>query len=396
MTTMGATRPVYLDFHATTPVDPRVLQAMLPYFTEVFGNASSRQHRFGWRADEAVERGRQQLAALIGARAREIVFTSGATEANNLAIRGAVAARRDRGTHVVTVATEHPAVLDTCARLEADGCAVTVVPVERDGLVDPERFAAALTDRTVLASVMAANNEIGVLQPLPALARACRARGVWLHTDAVQAAGRVPFDVEAAGVDLASLTAHKMYGPKGIGALYVRRASGITVTPLFAGGGQERGIRPGTLNVPGIVGFGAAAELCRREMAAEAERVGALRDRLLAGLEAGLDGVTVNGSRAARLPHNLHVSFAGVDGEALMTGLADDVAVSSGSACASGRREPSHVVRALGLGPAESWGALRFGLGRTTTADDVEVAIARVVALVTQLRAVSPVEAVRS
>jgi len=393
---MTVSRPVYLDFHATTPVDPRVLQAMLPYFNHLFGNASSRQHRFGWQADEAVERARHQVATLIGAKAKEIVFTSGATEANNLAIRGAVAARRDRGNHVVTVATEHHAVLDTCKALERDGCRVTVLPVERDGLVDPERFAAALADDIVLASVMAANNEIGVLQPIAALSRACRARGVWLHTDAVQAVGRVPVDVEALGVDLASLTAHKLYGPKGAGALYVRRASKVELTPLFAGGGQERGIRPGTLNVPGIVGFGAAAELCGQELPAEGPRVAALRDRLLAALQAGLDAVTVNGSLSARLPQNLHVSFAGVDGEALMTGLADDVAASSGSACASGSREPSHVVKALGLGAAEQWGAVRFGLGRTTTDDEVTFAAERVVALVQRLRALSPVEVGRT
>jgi cysteine desulfurase len=393
---MTASRPVYLDFHATTPVDPRVLQVMLPYFNHVFGNASSRQHRFGWKAEEAVERGRQQVATLIGAKAKEIVFTSGATEANNLAIRGAVAARRSRGNHVVTVATEHHAVLDTCKALEHDGCQVTVLPVERDGLVDPDRFAAALTEQTVLASVMTANNEIGVIQPIAALAQACRARGVWLHTDAVQAVGRVPVDVDALGVDLASITAHKMYGPKGVGALYVRRASKVEVTPLFTGGGQERGIRPGTLNVPGIVGFGAAAEVCGQELATEGPRLAALRDRLLAGLQAGLQAVTVNGSRVARLPHNLHVSFAGVDGEALMTGLADDVAASSGSACASGSREPSHVVKALGLGAAEQWGAVRFGLGRTTTEADVDFAAERVVALVQRLRAVSPVEVGRA
>ncbi len=393
---MTVSRPVYLDFHATTPVDPRVLQVMLPYFNHVFGNASSRQHRFGWKAEEAVERGRQQVAALIGAKAKEIVFTSGATEANNLAIRGAVAARRSRGNHVVTVATEHHAVLDTCKALEHDGCRVTVLPVERDGLVDPDRFAAALTEQTVLASVMTANNEIGVIQPIATLAQACRARGVWLHTDAVQAVGRVPVDVETLGVDLASITAHKMYGPKGVGALYVRRASKVALTPLFTGGGQERGIRPGTLNVPGIVGFGAAAEVCGQELASEGPRVAARRDRLLAGLQAGLEAVTVNGSLSARLPHNLHVSFAGVDGEALMTGLADDVAASSGSACASGSREPSHVVKALGLGAAEQWGAVRFGLGRTTTDADVDFAAERVVALVQRLRAASPVEVGRA
>jgi cysteine desulfurase len=307
-----------------------------------------------------------------------------------------VAARRSRGNHVVTVATEHHAVLDTCKALEHDGCRVTVLPVERDGLVDPERFAAALTDQTVLASVMTANNEIGVIQPIATLAQACRARGVWLHTDAVQAVGRVPVDVETLGVDLASITAHKMYGPKGVGALYVRRASKVELTPLFTGGGQERGIRPGTLNVPGIVGFGAAAEVCGQELAAEGPRVAALRDRLLAGLQAGLEAVTVNGSLSARLPHNLHVSFAGVDGGALMTGLADDVAASSGSACASGSREPSHVVKALGLGAAEQWGAVRFGLGRTTTDADVDFAAERVVALVQRLRAASPVEVGRA
>ena len=392
---MSVTRPVYLDFHATTPVDPRVLQVMLPYFNHVFGNASSRQHRFGWQAEEAVERARQQVATLIGAKAKEIVFTSGATEANNLAIRGAVAARRARGNHVVTVATEHHAVLDTCKALERDGCQVTVLPVERDGLVDPDRFAAALTDTTVLASVMAANNEIGVVQPLNVLSEACKARGAWLHTDAVQAVGKVPFDVESSGADLVSITAHKMYGPKGVGALYVRRSPKVEIEALFTGGGQERGIRPGTLNVPGIVGFGAAAELCRQELATEGRRVAALRDRLLAALQAGLEAVTVNGSRTARLPHNLHVSFAGVDGEALMTGLADDVAASSGSACASGSREPSHVVKALGLGAAESWGAVRFGIGRTTTEADVDFAAERVVALVQRLRALSPVEAAR-
>jgi cysteine desulfurase len=390
---MSVTRPVYLDFHATTPVDSRVLQAMLPYFSEVFGNASSRQHRFGWQAEAAVESARHQVAALIGAKAKEIVFTSGATEANNLAIRGAASARRARGRHVVTVATEHHAVLDTCKVLERDGCQVTVLPVERDGLVDPERFTAALTDETVLASVMTANNEIGVLQPLAELSRACRARGVWLHTDAVQAAGQVPFGVDAVGADLVSLTAHKMYGPKGVGALYVRRSPKVDVDALFAGGGHERGVRPGTLNVPGIVGFGAAAELCGREMSTERPRVAALRDRLLAALRHGLDAVTVNGSMSARLPNNLHVSFAGVDGDALMAALADDLAVSSGSACASGSREPSHVVKALGLGAAENWGAVRFGLGRSTTAADVDFAAGCLVEVVARLRALSPVEA---
>jgi cysteine desulfurase len=383
--------PVYLDHHATTPVDPRVVEAMLPYFTEHFGNAASRQHAFGWKADEAVERARQQVAHLVGARAKEIVFTSGATEANTLAIRGAVAARRDRGAHIVTVATEHKAVLDVCARLERDGCRVTILPVEPDGRVDVTRFTDALRDDTVLASVMTANNEIGVLQPVKDIAAACRARGVWLHTDAVQAAGHVPFDVEALGVDLASMSAHKTYGPKGVGALYVRRAPKVAVEPQVVGGGQEQGLRAGTLNVPGIVGFGAAAALARDGMVAEGPRVQALRDRLLAGLTGALDGVTVNGSMTARLPHNLHVSFAGVDAEALMTGLADAVAVSSGSACASGSRELSHVMRALGVDPRTAWGSVRFGLGRSTTAEVVDIAIERVVDAVSRLRTMSPV-----
>lgn len=388
---MPATRPIYLDHHATTPVDPRVVEQMLPFFTEHFGNAASRQHRFGWKADEAVEHARHQVARLLGARAKEIVFTSGATEANTLAIRGALAARRDQGAHVVTVATEHKAVLDVCQAVAAEGGRVTIVPVERDGRVDPVRVAAALAPDTVLVSVMTANNEIGVIHPVAEVATVCRARGVWLHTDAVQAVGHVPFDVEALGVDLASVSAHKMYGPKGVGALYVRRTPKVTLVPQTVGGGQEQGLRAGTLNVPGIVGFGAAAAIARDLVATEGPRVAALRDRLLAGLTQALAAVTVNGSLTARLPHNLHVSFAGVDGEALMTGLADDVAVSSGSACASGSREPSHVMTALGAGPVERWGALRFGLGRGTTAAEIDAAVTHVAACVTRLRAMSPV-----
>ena len=384
-------RPIYLDHQATTPVDPRVLEAMLPYFSEQFGNAASRQHVFGWTADDAVETARHHVARLIGARAKEIVFTSGATEANTLALRGAVAARRDRGAHVVTLATEHKAVLDTCARLTRDGVDVTVLPVESDGRVDTDRFESALRADTVLASVMTANNEIGVLQPIAELARLCRARGVWLHTDAVQAVGHVPFDVEALGVDLASMSAHKMYGPKGVGALYVRRSPKVVLEPQTVGGGQEQGLRAGTLNVPAIVGFGAAAAIAREGLAAEQARVGALRDRLLAGLTRELEGVVVSGSITERLPHNLHVRFAGVDGEALMTSLADDVAVSSGAACASGSREPSHVMTALGLDVVERWGAVRFGLGRGTSAEEIDRAVACVVERVTRLRAMSPV-----
>ncbi|MEZ5418582.1 MAG: aminotransferase class V-fold PLP-dependent enzyme [Vicinamibacterales bacterium] len=388
---MSAVRPIYLDHHATTPVDPRVVEAMLPYFSDHFGNAASRQHAFGWKADHAVDAARQQVARLVGARAKEIVFTSGATEANTLALCGAVAARRDRGTHVVTVATEHANILDTCARLARQGCRVTVLPVESDGRVDVGRFTQALQDDTVVASVMAANNEIGVRQPLPALAAACRARGVWLHTDAAQAAGHVPFDVEALGVDLASFSAHKMYGPKGVGALYVRRAPRVTIEPQAVGGGQEQGLRAGTLNVPGVVGFGAAAALAHDGLAAEMARVAALRDRLLQGLQAGLDGVAVSGSMTERLPHNLHVRFAGVDGEALMAGLADEVAVSAGSACASGSREPSHVMTALGVDVVDRWSAVRFGLGRGTTAAEIDRAVACVVDRVQRLRAASPI-----
>lgn len=390
---MSAARPIYLDHHATTPVDPRVVEQMLPYFTERFGNAASRQHPFGWEANDAVEQARQHVARLVGARAKEIVFTSGATEANTLAIRGAVAARRDKGAHVVTVATEHKAVLDVCRAVAVDGGRVTIVTVERDGRVEPGRVAEAIADDTVLVSVMTANNEIGVIHPMAEISAVCRARGVWLHSDAVQAAGHVPVDVEVLGVDLASFSAHKMYGPKGVGALYIRRTPKVTIAPLVVGGGQEQGLRAGTLNVPGIVGFGAAADLARAEMPVEAPRVAALRDRLLAGLRGALDGITVNGSLHERLPHNLHVSFAGVDADALMTSLADEVAVSAGSACASGSREPSHVIAALGVSASERWGALRFGLGRGTSAADIDRAVAVVAERVSRLRAMSPVGA---
>lgn len=388
---MAVRRPIYLDHHATTPVDPRVLETMLPFFSEQFGNAASRQHPFGWAAADAVEQARQRVARLIGAKAKEIVFTSGATEANTLAIRGAVAARRARGAHVVTVATEHKAVLDTCARLELEGCRVTVLSVGTDGRVDVGQFTDALTPDTVLASVMTANNEIGVIQPMAELAQACRARGVWLHTDAVQAVGHVPVDVEALGADLLSLSAHKMYGPKGVGALYVRRASKIPLEPQVVGGGQEQGLRAGTLNVPGIVGLGAAAALSATTLASEGPRVAGLRDRLLQGLREQLGDVTVNGSLTERLPHNLHVSVAGVDADALMASLADELAVSAGSACASGSRELSHVMRALGADPHAPMAALRFGLGRGTTAAEIDAAIACLADRVTRLRAASPV-----
>jgi cysteine desulfurase len=383
-------RPVYMDYHATTPVDPRVLEAMLPWFSERFGNPANRHYRQGWEADEAVERARRQVARLLGAQAKEMVFTSGATESNNLAIRGVMLANRERGEHLVTVATEHKAVLDTCRRLEEDGWQVTVLPVGADGLIDLDELAAAITSRTVLVSVMTANNEIGVVQPLAAIGRLCRARGVLLHTDAVQALGRVPFDVEAMRVDLASITAHKMYGPKGVGALYVRRQKPrVAMAPIADGGGQERGLRPGTLNVPGIVGLGAAAALAIEEAGDEAPRLARLRGRLLKGLQAAIEGLRVNGSMTERLPNNLHVSVDGVDGDALITSLTD-VAVSSGSACASGSREPSHVLKALGHGDERTAASVRFGLGRWTTADEVDFVVRRVAEEVTRLRSMAP------
>ena len=381
---------VYMDYHATTPVDPEVFQAMAPYFTDKFGNAASRQYRLGWDAQHAVEQARVEVARLIGADAKEMVWTSGATEANNLALKGlleAVAASRD---HVVTVVTEHKSVLDTCKRLERCGCRVTVLPVDGDGQVDLEVLRASVTERTAAVSVMAANNEIGVLAPLAAIAAIAHEQGALVHTDAVQAAGKVPFDVNAAGVDLASLTAHKLYGPKGVGALYVRRKNPrVTLAPLFDGGGHERGMRSGTLNVPGIVGFGRAAVLAERDMDDEAVRLLRLRTRLLDALRARIADVRVNGSLAARLPGNLNVSFPGVDGEALLISLCENVAVSSGAACTAA--EPSHVLKALGLNVDLALASLRFGLGRWTTEEDVDVVCGRVAETVKRLRAVTTV-----
>ena len=387
---------IYLDHHATTPVDARVLEVMLPYFTERFGNAASKQHAFGWAANDAVERARKQVAALVGAGSRDVVFTSGATEANNLAIKGAAEARRGERDHLVTIVTEHQAVLDPMRRLERDGWRLTVLPVGGSGLVDLSELEDAITARTALVSVMAANNEIGVLQPIKEAAALAHAQGAWFHTDAVQAVGKVPFDVEALDVDLASLTAHKLYGPKGAGALYVRRPStslragnrGVKLAAQVDGGGHERGLRSGTLNVPGIVGFGHAAELARAEMAREAPRTAALRDRLLERLREKTDGLSVNGALDARLPGNLNVSFDGIDGEALLVSL-DDIAVSSGAACTAA--EPSHVLMALGLSKDRALASLRFGLGRTTTVDEVDYAAARVADVVSRLRAMSPV-----
>jgi cysteine desulfurase len=390
---------IYLDHHATTPVDPRVLETMLPFFTERFGNAASKQHRFGWDANDAVERARKQVAALIGAGSKDIVFTSGATEANNLAIKGAAEARRADGDHLVTVVTEHKAVLDPLMRLERDGWRLTVLPVKSSGLVDLAELAAATTAQTVLVSVMAANNEIGVLQPIKEAAAIAHAKGAWFHTDAVQAVGKVPFDVDALDVDLVSMTAHKMYGPKGAGALYVRRRGpssakatagrrAVSIAAQIDGGGHERGMRSGTLNVPGIAGFGRAAEIAQAEIAAEATRVRGLRDRLLEALRGKTDGMTVNGTLDARLPGNLNVSFEGIDGEALLVSL-DDIAVSSGAACTAA--EPSHVLVALGLSKDRALASLRFGIGRTTTSDEVDYAASKVAEVVARLRPLSPV-----
>ena len=381
--------PIYMDCHATTPVDPRVLDAMLPYFKEEFGNASSKSHSFGWRAEEAVEAARAQVAALIGATPRELVWTSGATESNNLAIKGAARFYQQKGRHLVTVATEHKAVLDSMHALERDGWTVTVLPVAADGRVDPAAVKAALRPDTTLVSVMHANNETGVVHPIEEIGRITRAAGVLLHCDAVQSAGKVPFDVEAAEVDLASLSAHKLYGPKGVGALYVRRKPRVRLTAQMDGGGHERGLRSGTLNVPGIVGFGAACQLAGAEREAEAARVLALRERLRRGIEAGLDLVTLNGSLEHRLPGNLNLSFAYVEGEALMMAI-KDVAVSSGSACTSASLEPSYVLRAMGVADELAHGSLRFGLGRFTTAEEVDFVIGLVIAKVKKLRDMSP------
>jgi cysteine desulfurase len=379
-------RPVYLDYHATTPVDPRVLEEMLPYFCERFGNAASRQHAFGWEAQEAVDRARTRIGSLINASAREIIFTSGATESNNLAIKGAAHGMRERGDHVITVATEHKSVLDSCRRLEKEGWKLTVLGVTPDGFLDMDELRRAVTDRTVLVSVMAANNEIGVLQPLAEISAIVKPHGTLLHTDAAQAAGKVPIDVDALGIDLLSLTGHKCYGPKGAGALYVRqRRPRLPLECMIDGGGHENGLRSGTLNVPGIVGLGAAAEIAQREMPVEGPRLAALRDKLLDGLRADLDGLRLNGAAVERLPHNLHVSFDDVEGEQLLIALGD-LAVSTGSACSSGSQAPSHVLQAIGAVGDRAGASIRFGLGRSTTEADIDVAIERVTKVVRALR----------
>ncbi len=380
------TKPVYLDFHATTPVDPRVVEAMLPYFSEVFGNPASRQHAFGWKAQEAVDKARIEIGSLIGASGGEIIFTSGATESNNLAIKGAAERGRSRGDHIVTARTEHKSVLDSFKSLEKSGWRVTWLDVDADGFISVDRLRAAVSDKTVLVSVMAANNEIGVLQPLAEIGAIASAAGALFHTDAAQAAGKIPIDVQAMGIDLLSLTGHKYYGPKGAGALYIRRRKPrIELACQIDGGGHEQGLRSGTLNVPGIVGLGRAAAICRTEMADESARLSRLRNRLLDGLLGGLDGVRVNGSMTSRLPHNLHVSFDRVEGEALLMALGD-LAVSTGSACSSGSQAPSHVLQAIGAVGEGAGASVRFGLGRTTTDADIDFAIDRLTTVVKSLR----------
>jgi cysteine desulfurase len=379
-------KPLYLDYHATTPVDPRVLDEMLPFFTERFGNPHSKQHAWGWDARDAAEKARAQVAALINASANEITFTSGATESNNLALKGAVDTLRTRGNHIITIATEHKSVLDVCRQFGQQGLEVTVLGVDADGLVDLNELRRALTPATVLVSVMAANNEIGTIQPMAEIGAIVHEHGALLHTDAAQAAGKIPIDVRAMHIDLLSMTAHKFYGPKGCGALFVRRAKPkIALAPQAVGGGQESGLRSGTLNVPGIVGLGRAAEICRLEMGDEGKRLADLRDRLLEGLRVRLPDVRVNGSLTRRLPHNLHVSFDGVEGEALLMALGD-LAVSTGSACSSGSQAPSHVLEAIGATSARAGASIRFGLGRTTSAADIDYAIDRVTTVVGALR----------
>ena len=387
---MSVTTPIYLDNNATTRTDPRVVEAMLPYFSEVYGNAASRSHPFGWSAEEAVDNARTQIARVIGADPKEIIITSGATESDNLAIKGIAEMYADKGDHIITAVTEHKAVLDACKRLEKEGKHVTYLPVQPDGLIDLEVLKAAITDKTILVTIMAANNEIGVLQPIREIGAICRERGVLFHTDAVQAFGKVPFDVNADNVDLASITAHKIYGPKGVGALYVRRRNPrVRLTAQMDGGGHERGFRSGTLNVPGIVGFGKAAELARLEMESETERLQYLREKLRRGIQDAIDETYVNGNMEHHLPGNLNISFNYVEGESLLMGL-KDIALSSGSACTSASLEPSYVLKALGVGDELAHSSLRFGIGRFTTEEEIDFVINRVIREVSRLRDMSP------
>lgn len=381
--------PVYLDYQATTPTDPRVIDEMLPYFNQKFGNPHSRNHLYGWRAEEAVEHAREQIAHLIGANAKEIIFTSGATESNNLAIKGVARFYKEKKDHIVTCVTEHKCVLDTCRHLEQEGFKVTYMPVEKNGLIDLEKLKAEITDRTVLVSIMAVNNEIGVIQPIAEIGAICRERGVFFHTDCAQAVGKIPLDVEAMKIDLMSISGHKLYGPMGIGALYVRRRPRVRLVPLINGGGQERGMRSGTLPAPLCVGLGAACAIAEKEMGAEAERLRMLRDRFYNKMRERLPEIYLNGDLDRRIPGNLNISFAYVEGEGLMMGI-KDLAVSSGSACTSASLEPSYVLRALGVDEELAHTSLRIGLGRFTTEAEVDYAVEKIAAEVERLRAMSP------
>ncbi len=387
---MAPKLPVYMDNHASTRVDPRVIEAMLPLLSENYGNAASRNHEFGWKAEELVENARGQVARLINASPKEIVFTSGATESDNLAIKGVAEFYRDKGNHIVTQTTEHRAVLDVCKHLEKSGFDVTYLPVARNGRIDLDDLRRAITPKTILVSIMYANNEIGVVQPIAEIGKIAKERGVLFHTDAVQAIGKIPVDVERDGIDLLSISAHKLYGPKGVGALYVRRKNPrVQLAPMIDGGGHERGVRSGTLNVPGIVGLGKACEICQKEMADESARLHVLRDRLKDAILAGLSDATINGSMEHRLPNNLNVSFAGVEGDALLMGI-NDVAVSSGSACTSATLEPSHVLRALDVPEDLAHSSIRFGLGRFNTEEETDYVAKRVIETVKRLRELSP------
>ena len=390
----GVKLPIYMDNHATTPLDPRVLEAMMPYLTGIFGNAASRNHSFGWEAEQGVEKAREQIARLIGATAKEIVFTSGATESTNLAIKGVAEMYKERGNHIITQVTEHKATLDTCKRLEKSGYRVTYLPVLADGLIEIEDLERAIVtegpDKTILVSIMYANNEIGVIQPVQAIGKLCHDKGILFHCDAVQAVGKIPVNVLTDNIDLMSISGHKIYGPKGVGALYVRRRNPrVQISEQINGGGHERGMRSGTLNVPGIVGLGKACEICGEEMATEAKREKELRDYLKHKLESALDYTQVNGNMEHHLPGNLNMSFIYVEGESLLMGI-NDIAVSSGSACTSATLEPSYVLKALGLGDDVAHSSIRFGLGRFNTKAEVDYVADKIIEVVQKLRELSP------
>jgi cysteine desulfurase len=387
---MAIKLPIYFDNHATTRVDPRVVEAMTPYFTSIYGNAASRNHEYGWKAEEAVENGRAQVAKLINATPKEIVFTSGATESTNLAIKGVAQMYREKGNHIITQVTEHKATLDTCKRLEKYGYEVTYLPVEKDGRINLDDLRRAITPKTILISIMYANNEIGVVQPIAEIGKMAKEKGVFFHVDGVQAIGKIPVDVQKDGIDLMSISAHKLYGPKGVGALYVRRKNPrVQLAAQIDGGGHERGMRSGTLNVPGIVGLGKACELCGEEMATESAHLSKMRDRLRDSIMSRLDETFINGSETHRLPHNINISFAYVEGESLLMGI-NDIAVSSGSACTSATLEPSYVLKALGVGEDLAHTSIRFGLGRFNTEEEVDYVADRVVETVSRLRELSP------